>query len=114
MLFGIGPREIRLLIDDPWEGGRGHSLREVSGWTLDQVLMALADRKSLVSRQRSQKMEPKLAPRSEDGMITGRAADGTEIRGRVRGKSKCRELMEIEDQKQRKQNRKRRRGRKKG
>ena len=95
MLYGIGPKQIRMLIDDPWEGGRGHGLQEVATWTLDQVLMALTDRKNL-SAGRSRTMNPMAVKTDKDGMLAGRAADGTPIRGRIRGKSKCRELMEAE------------------
>lgn len=40
-----------------------------------------------------------------DGMVCGRAADGTPIRGRIRGKSLARELMERENRKEKKRRR---------
>jgi len=100
-LCGITPYHIRLLCDDPWNGGKGQQLSEVCTWTLDQVLMMLADRKLLRAKMdknkgAGRKTSPAAVAASagKDGMIRGRAADGTPILGRVVGKSKARQLME--------------------
>ena len=57
-------------------------------------------------------MEPlrlteRLKPDSE-GLFSGRAVDGTVIRARIGGKSKARMLMEAEEKKQKKRNKRRR------
>ena len=116
LLCGITPWHVRILIDDPWEGGRGQQLSEVKKMTLDQVLMALADRKVLKARQRRggwTKAEPlAVAARADkDGLVAGRAADGTPIKGRIGGKSVARQLMEREAAKQKQGRKRRRRGR---
>jgi hypothetical protein len=82
--------------------------------TLDQALLLLADRKILKTRMGSRKgvmKEPlaMAAKADKDGKITGRAADGTVIKGVIRGKSVARQLMEQEEAKKQKQGRRRRR-----
>lgn len=84
--------------------------------TLDQAFMVLADRK-LIRRTpggpRRMTMSPmQAASMAKDGMLKGVAADGTPIRGRVRGKSRARELMEQEERKRKERESKpKRRGR---
>ncbi len=95
LLGGIGPWHVRVLCDNPWEGGRGYTPREIGDMTLDQVLMLLTDRKLLLNRKR--RKDPLAVKPDKDGMIPGRAADGTPIRGRVTGKSKARRLMEAKE-----------------
>lgn len=71
--------------------------------TLDQICTMLCDRKILAATpgERTTKIAPEMAsaavPPTADGLSAGRAADGTPIRGRFRGKSKARELMEAEE-----------------
>ena len=81
---------------------------------MDQVLLMLADRKVLKAKQGKRKgMETAglamAAKADEDGLIAGRAADGTPIKGMWKGKSVARQLMEKEAEKRKKQERKRRR-----
>ncbi len=96
LLCGITAWHVRVLCDNPWEGGGAYTPAQVGDMTLDQVLMRLTDRKFLL--RRDNKMEPTLASplADKDGVVRGVAADGTEIRGRIRGKSRARELMEAE------------------
>jgi hypothetical protein len=94
LLCGLNPWHIRLLIDDPWNGGHGHSLEEVSGWTLDQVFMALADRKAMATRRKEFEPLAAISMGDKGGMIKGRAADGTPIAAKIGGKSLARRLME--------------------
>jgi hypothetical protein len=61
--------------------------------------------------QRTRKMKSSLLRKQEDGMIVGRAADGTQIRGRMRGKSVARELMEKEEKRLREKRKGKRRRR---
>lgn len=94
MLGGIGPWHIRVLTDDPWLGGMGHPLQEVANWTLDQILFALGERKHYLKRRRSVAPTEATGMTDEKGLIRGRAADGTPIRGRIVGKSLARQLIE--------------------
>ena len=118
LLCGITPYHIRLLVDDPWEGGRGLSATSVGDLTLDQIYMLLVDRKVLLAKSRKGggvRMAPQnvSAKADKDGMVRGRAADGTPIKGRVGGKSLARQLMEAEQKKaDKKRRRQRRRDRK--
>ncbi len=111
MLCGITPWHIRALCDDPWEGGRGHRLADVVEMTLDQVLMLLADRKMLRRNKdgvRTAKTMPGAVRRDKDGMVKGRAGDGTPIRGRIAGKSKARQLMEAAEERRLKEKKEKR------
>ncbi len=97
LLGGIGPWHVRVLCDNPWEGGRGYTPKEVGDMTLDQVLMLFADRKILLNRKR--RKDPLTVKPDKDGMIPGRDRDGKPIRGRVGGKSVARRLMEASERK---------------
>ena len=70
--------------------------------TLDQIIMMLVDRKNLRRRSnvRTSKINPlAITGMAKDGVIMGRAKDGTLIKGRIRGKSVARQLMEAEHKK---------------
>ena len=85
---------LRLLCENPWEGGGGHSPGEVARWTPDQVWFRLCDKNLLKLSGRTQSVSPGAVKVGEDGAVAGRAADGTPIRGRIVGKSLARRLME--------------------
>jgi hypothetical protein len=51
------------------------------------------------------KLPMEVVPES-DGTVKGRAADGTAIRGRIRGKSVARQLMEEEAKKRKEEEKK--------
>jgi len=117
LLGGVTAYHLRMLCESEWNGGAGYAPEQVGRMTLDQICFRLCEA-SLLKRdlgERTDKMEPLAAAGmikpDEDGMVKGRAADGTPIRGRIRGKSKARELMELEERKQRKEKRRRRRKR---
>jgi len=61
-------------------------------------------------RGRRRNIEPGAVRLDENGMAAGRAADGTELKLRFRGKSKARELIEKQQEEQRKAKAKKRRG----
>lgn len=110
-MCGLTPYHIRLLVDDPWEGGRGEKLREVANMTLDQVFFLLCDRKKM--KRRKGQIAPAVARVDKDGFVKGRAADGTPIRGKVGGKSVARKLMEAAAERKKKESKpKKRRSRK--
>jgi len=97
LLVGVGRVDVwmlRLLCDNPWEGGGGHQPREVARWTPDQVWFRLCSRDLLKTDGRTQTTEPMAVKADEDGMVVGRATDGTPIKGRIVGKSMARQLME--------------------
>jgi hypothetical protein len=103
LLYGIGPREIRLLCDDLWEGGRGKSLAEVADMSLDQIYMLLTDKKNLRSIKSVVEKSSTMSVASKadkDGLIPGRAADGTAIKARITGKSLASRLMDQEKAKE--------------
>lgn len=111
LLGGLGTCHLRMLCENPWEGGGGYTPEQVGRMTLDQVWFRLCDRGMLKGGigDRTEKTSSLEAASlvDEDGMIKGRAADGTPIRGKIRGRSKARELMEKARKVERK---KRRRG----
>ncbi len=107
MLCGIGPYEIRLLCDDPWEGGRGMSLSDVAEMSLDQIFMLLTDRSILKSKGiRTKSYTPSETTAliaDKDGYLKGRAANGTPIKAKMEGKSVARRLREEAEERKRKE-----------
>lgn len=100
-MYGITTWHIRILCENPWEGGAGYTPEQVGNMTLDEVLMRLADKKVLKAKMnRSSRKGDSVTLKevsslaSSDGTIKGRSKDGTPIKGRIRGKSVARELME--------------------
>lgn len=101
-MTGITPWHIRVLCDNPLAGGYGIPLSEIGNMTLDQMYMLMADRKTLRRKDgvRSRHVTPLVAAgMTKDGVMKGRAKDGTPIQGRIRGKSVARQLMEDEQKK---------------
>ena len=98
LAFFITPKMIRMLCENAWDGGRGYTPREVGDMTLDQILMCMADKKVLRdSRGRKSLVNPSAVTglaKTKDGLVKGRAADGTPIVGRVGGKSKLQMMKE--------------------
>ena len=56
--------------------------------------MLLADKKSLMNRTDTLQPMQAASLADKDGVIKGRAADGTPITGRIAGKSKARQMIE--------------------
>lgn len=103
LLCGLTPLQIHALCDNPWEGGRAYTPKEVGAMTLDQIFMALAKREILRSgphRITQMTGEEVATSAPKDGMMKGRAADGTLIEGRIGGESLAsRVRREIEEKK---------------
>lgn len=103
LLGGLTPWHVRRLCDNSWEGGFGYTPQQVGALTLDQILMLLGDRKMLKGktgrRSRETKTEAAMAMADKDGMVKGRAADGSPMRARVTGKSKAKQLLEAQQKK---------------
>jgi hypothetical protein len=112
LLYGIGPREIQILCDDPWYGGKGKSLEEVSAMSLDQVFMLLTDRKNLRGIRGRVKTDSTVGVSTlanGDGLISGIAADGTKMKAKIVGKSLASRLREEQEQKEKREKKGRRR-----
>lgn len=98
--MGVTAYHLRILCENPWNGGGGYTLDQIGQMTLDQIWFRLCEMKLLKNKvgKRSDKMDRTTAISTlqpdEDGLIKGRSADGTPIRGRIRGKSLARQLME--------------------
>jgi hypothetical protein len=109
------------LTENPFEGGGGYTMQEVGQMTLDQIWSRLCEidllKSPVGSRIRKMSSDAAIASLRPDaqGFYKGRAADGTPLRGRIRGKSLCRELMEKEEERKaeakRKEEKKKRRRR---
>jgi hypothetical protein len=112
-MCGLGPREIRHLCENSWNGGHEYTPSQVGDMTMDQIFMLLTDTQSLRSAKkvRSKSVDPLAAPGiDKDGRVKGIAADGTPIRGKIGGKSKVAMLKEkIEQEKQASRRNRRRR-----
>lgn len=70
---------------------------QVGDMTLDEVYMMLTDKRYLRKgneAKRTSKMSAAEVRTSDDGTVAGRAADGTPLRLKSKGKSKARMLME--------------------
>jgi len=112
LLCGITCWHIRVLCDNPMDGGRGYTPQQVGEMTVDQIMMLMADKKVLLGK-RTRSITPMVASTmaSEEGLIRGRDRDGNPIIGKFRGVSKARELMNAErnqvDAKRRRKKRKR-------
>lgn len=89
-MCGLTPYHIGILTDNPFNGGGGFTPKEVGEMTLDQIYMCLTDRKVLRDRVGARTVR---TSEIAAGPRMGRAADGTPIKGQVRGLSKARELM---------------------
>ena len=85
---------------------------------MDQIWFRLCDIEILKKEvgSRTESVQPLGAMGSikpdEEGFIKGRAADGTPIKGRIRGKSLARELMEKAEEERKKEMLKKKKNRK--
>ena len=117
LLGGLTAWHIRMLCESEWNGGAGCTPAEVGRMSLDQIWFRLCDAEVLkrgTGGAATEKIRPLEATgrAAGDGLIRGRAADGTPIRGRVRGKSVARELMERQEAERRREKRRKRRKKK--
>ena len=94
LLCGLTPYHIRVLTDNPWDGGGGEKLEDVGSWSLDQCFFKLIDRKKLAKKSRASPDTVNKTMANKDGLIKGRSSDGSPMKARIRGKSFARKLME--------------------
>jgi len=96
LMCGIGPWHIQsLCVNDM---GMGYTPQQVGEMTLDNIFMLLSDKKVLRKSVKRRSVKGAVPQIEKDGTVRGRAEDGTEIRGRIAGKSLARQLMEAENQ----------------
>lgn len=94
LLGGVTAYHLRILIDNPWSGGAGYTLEQVSRMTLDQIWSRLCEIDILKKDigKRTQKMAGLEAAGQlcdKDGNMRGRSAQGEEIKLRASGESKA-------------------------
>jgi len=88
------------LCENPFEGGGGYSIKEIGGWSPDQVYFRLASLDTIKAKAGAEKKTVKAHPLAaaqqadKDGNISGRDKDGNPIKAKIRGKSLARQLME--------------------
>lgn len=95
---GFAPWHVRILCNNPFEGGLGYTPQQVGDLTLDEAFMLMTD-KAVLRRSGKLRAAPVAAMAAaaladKDGLIAGRDRDGNPIKGRVAGKSRARQLME--------------------
>lgn len=97
-MCGITVYHLRKLMDNVYAGGCGFAPQVVAQMTLDQICLCLCDINVLKKKigERTSKMNPLMAATEiktdKDGMMRGRAYDGSLIKGRVRGVSRAQEI----------------------
>jgi len=91
---------IRILTDNPWEGGGGYSYEEVGNMTVDQINHRLCKiellEKPLGKRITKISSDGVLGviKSDKDGFVKAKASDGTEIKLKTTGKSKVQMIRE--------------------
>lgn len=112
-MCGITPFHVRVLCDNPWDGGRGYTPQEVGDMTLDNIYLLLTDRKLLRAgnKARTVSMDALGATSlaNKDGLIKGRTADGQQFYAKIGGQSLASRLIAAEKEKTTKQKRRERR-----
>lgn len=111
LMGGITAYHIRLLCESGLDGGGGYEPRQVGQWSLDQIWFRLVD-KGILKQPIGNRTATASALHAigavkpdKDGLLAGRDRDGNPIKGRVRGVSVARQLMNAKkarDAKQRK------------
>ena len=94
LLCGLQPFHVRLLVDDPWNGGHGKSLEEIGRMSIDQALFLLADRKTMKGRKGTMTTKDAFALVDKDGYAKGRDAEGKPMRAKLGGRSLASRLIE--------------------
>lgn len=102
ILSGITAYHIRVLCENPFEGGGGYTPQEVGDMTLDQIFMRLADCEVLKNRTKKKTSTLEAIHLADkDGNIKGRDKDGNPIVGRIAGVSKAKQLLAKQLEKER-------------
>lgn len=106
---GVTAYHLRMLTENPWNGGGGFTWEQVGRMTLDQIFGRLCDMDILkheigkrISVVRSIEAASTIAA-GADGLYKGRDKDGNQIKGRIQGRSKARMLMDAAKEKREKE-----------
>ena len=97
--YGINAWHIRLLCENPWEGGGGYTPQQVADMTPDQIYFRLC-KLEMFEDNRTKKVSVDTGQAAtvmdDDGMIKGKLADGTVVKRpmRVDGKSLAQRMAE--------------------
>ena len=119
LLGGLTTYEIRMLCENPWEGGRGFTPREVGQMTLDQIWMQLCKREYLKREIGSRTIHMEVdetvsVTTDKEGYAKVVTVDGKIVKMKKGVKSVARQLMEKQQEKQEKERSRRRRRKKRG
>lgn len=113
-MYGITVYLLRILCESEWKGGGGYSPVELLHWTPDQIMFRLCHSKMLKRPpgERLAEVSEVESPRliNKDGLVKGRAADGTELWLPLNRNGKSQAQLAAEAAKQTKGRRRRRRG----
>lgn len=96
LMWGVGTREVRLLVDNPWEGGGGYTPYQVGRMTLDEIYMRLTDAKILragINNTRTARLPAYAVTTDKDGYVKGRDRHGNPIRAKIKGESLASRLI---------------------
>lgn len=96
-MCGITPYHVHILCKNPYDGGFGYNPRIVGKLSLDEICMLFADKDNLRRRNgrvRSIESLEGVNLQTKDGFIKGVAADGTTIKGTIKGKSLVQKIRE--------------------
>lgn len=87
-MYGITSRYLRMLVENPWNGGRGYTPKEVGEMTPDQIYFCLCDATILNDRKGERVKKMKVASGGplqvdESGRVVGMMEDGSQIRAKI-------------------------------
>lgn len=101
MLGDIDPYHLRMLAENPWNGGGGYTPEQVGDMTKDQVFSLLCDLEVMKGKtmKSTKTVSTGQVRRDREGRVVARSVDGTSIRLKTEGKSLARRLMEAEQTK---------------
>lgn len=113
LLSGVTVFAIRILTENPWEGGAGYTYEQVGNMTQDQVAHRLADIDFLKDKgHRTKKIKSEAiageVPVNKRGQIKAVDKDGKPILLKTTGKSKVQMIRERNKQLQQQSKKKRR------
>ncbi len=107
-LFPINAYQIRMLCENPFDGGGGYDVNQVANMTLDQIYFRLCNAEVL-KRDLAQTMPTinvdviaTTTPQNDslnDGLMAGRLVDGTLVRRPMGSKSVARQMIEEAEKK---------------
>lgn len=112
LCFGITAWMIRLLVENPFDGGAGFSFADVGSMTPDQIYFRLCSRDFLRNKTQGTKMPaPIVAGLADaDGLIKGRDLHGNQIKRKLTHEGGLSHVQWLKQQQKEKKTRSRKRG----